>query len=85
MQTFLFFFIPHTNEEYALARVERKTGKGYLGFTVDSNPNITLEDDLLRRDLTINSMAIEVKGLFDSSFKDGNIIDPYKGLKDIDE
>ena len=78
------FLHPHTNEEYALARVERKSGKGYLGFTVDSNPNITLEDNLLRRDLTINSMAIEVKGLFDSSFKDGNIIDPYKGLKDVD-
>ena len=78
------FLHPHTNEEYALARVERKTGKGYLGFTVDSSPNITLEDDLLKRDLTINSMAIEVKGLFDSSFKDGSIIDPYKGLKDVD-
>ena len=78
------FLHPHTNEEYALARIERKTGKGYLGFTVDSNPNITLEDDLFRRDSTINSMAIEVKGLFDTSFKDGNIIDPYNGLKDID-
>ena len=78
------FLHPHTNEEYALARVERKTGKGYLGFTVDSNPNITLEDDLLRRDSTINSMAIEVKGLFDTSFKTGDIIDPYKGLKDVD-
>ena len=78
------FLRPYTNEEYALARVERKTGKGYLGFTVDSNPSITLEEDLLRRDLTINSMAIEVKGLFDNSFKDGNIIDPYKGLKDVD-
>ena len=78
------FLHPYTNEEYALARVERKTGKGYLGFTVDSNPSITLEEDLLRRDLTINSMAIEVKGLFDNSFKDGNIIDPYKGLKDVD-
>lgn len=79
------FLHPYTNEEYALARIERKTGKGYLGFTVDSNPSINLVTDSSRRDLTINSMAIEVKGLFDSSFKDGNIIDPYKGLKDIDD
>lgn len=68
------FLHPDTGEEYALARVERKTGVGYHGFKTDHSPNITLEQDLLRRDLTMNSMAMD---------EDGTIIDPYGGQKDI--
>lgn len=67
------FLHPQTGEEHALARVERKTGVGYGGFTVDTE-NVTLEEDLMRRDLTINSMAID---------PDGNIIDPYNGQEDL--
>lgn len=82
------FLHPHTHNEYALARTERKSGNGYLGFTVHADPTVTLEDDLIRRDLTINAMAIEVAGLFESDFKHGkfdkaDVIDPYGGLQDI--
>lgn len=82
------FLHPKTHDEYALARTERKSGTGYLGFRVHAEPSVTLEDDLKRRDLTINAMAIEVNGLFDSNFKTGkfdiaHIIDPYDGLDDI--
>lgn len=71
------FLHPETGEEYALARVERKTGDGYHGFTVDTK-GVTIEDDLSRRDLTINSMAREwtPEGL-------GPIIDPFKGQSDL--
>lgn len=62
-------------EEYALARTERKTGVGYHGFSVECDSNITLEDDLLRRDLTINSMAMDMIT--------GEIIDPYGGRADL--
>lgn len=68
------FFHPITKEEYALARTERKNGKGYNGFTVDFSKDITLEDDLQRRDLTINSIALD---------KNGNYIDPCNGIEDI--
>src|SRR6218665_592282 len=51
------FLHPHTHEEYALARTERKSGRGYKGFTVYAAPDVTLEDDLARRDLTINATA----------------------------
>ena len=68
------FIHPETNEEYALARTEIKTGKGYAGFTVDFDSSVTLEQDLSRRDLTINSIAMDMKG---------NIIDPYNGVQDI--
>ena len=68
------FLHPQTKEEYALARTERKSGKGYTGFQVHASPEVTLEEDLLRRDLSINAMAED---------KDGNIIDPYGGIKDI--
>jgi len=68
------FLHPETNEEYALARTEKKTGKGYSGFSVQYEKNISLEEDLLRRDLTMNSIAMS---------ESGQIIDPYNGVKDI--
>ena len=68
------FLHPKTKEEYALARTERKNAPGYYGFTCDFNPKVTLEEDLARRDLTINAMAIDGKG---------NIIDPYRGQEDL--
>ena len=68
------FLHPQTKDEYALARTERKQGHGYTGFAVDCDPSITLEEDLLRRDLTINAMALHT---------DGNIIDPYGGQDDL--
>jgi tRNA nucleotidyltransferase (CCA-adding enzyme) len=68
------FLHPATGEEYALARTERKTGPGYKGFDFDFNPGVTLEEDLGRRDLTINAMAVD-----DSD----HIIDPYNGQQDI--
>lgn len=69
------FLHPESNEEYALARTERKSGRGYTGFAVDADPSVTLEDDLLRRDLTINAIAQDL---------DGQLIDPYNGLQDIE-
>jgi tRNA nucleotidyltransferase (CCA-adding enzyme) len=69
------FLHPETNEEYALARTERKTGSGHTAFAVDASPDVTLEDDLKRRDLTINAMA---RGA------DGEIIDPYDGSRDLE-
>ncbi len=68
------FLHPTSKEEYALARTERKTGKGYYEFAVNFDPNVTLEEDLIRRDLTINAIA---KSL------DGTIIDPFNGRQDI--
>ncbi|MDO8329525.1 MAG: multifunctional CCA addition/repair protein [Fluviicoccus sp.] len=68
------FLHPDTAEEYALARTERKSGHGYHGFICDATPSITLEEDLLRRDLTINAMA---------QTADGRIVDPYDGLADL--
>lgn len=65
------FLHPKTREEYALARTERKSAPGYYGFTCDFNPDVTLEEDLARRDLTINAMAMD---------KDGVLIDPFHGL-----
>ena len=66
--------IPTTHEEYALARPERKVAPGYRGFTTQFAPDVTLEDDLRRRDLTINAMAEE---------EDGTLIDPYGGQADL--
>lgn len=77
------FLHPITQQEYALARTERKSGQGYTGFSVHASPDVTLEEDLLRRDLTINAMAMEVNGLNDDTPKTGEIVDPYKGQKDI--
>ncbi len=69
------FLHPVTKEEYALARTERKTSPGYRGFDVHATPDVTLEEDLLRRDLTINALAKDTGG---------EIIDPFNGLKDIE-
>lgn len=77
------FLHPHSKEEYALARTERKSGKGYKGFEVYASPDVSIEEDLLRRDLTINAMAIEVKGLMDDTPITGEVIDPYNGQQDI--
>jgi tRNA nucleotidyltransferase (CCA-adding enzyme) len=68
------FLHPETKEEYALARTERKTSPGYKGFNVHATPDVTLEQDLLRRDLTINAIAKD---------EAGEIIDPFDGLQDI--
>ena len=69
------FLHPETKEEHALARLERKIAPGYRGFTTEFSPHVTLEDDLRRRDLTINAMAEDA---------DGNIIDPHGGRRDLD-
>lgn len=68
------FLHPQTHEEYALARTERKSGRGYKGFTVYAAPDVTLEQDLARRDLTINAMAKD---------EAGRLMDPYGGEKDL--
>ena len=73
-KSFPVFLHPKTKEEYALARTEKKVGPGYKGFQVNSSKNITLEQDLKRRDLTINSMALD---------NEKKLIDPYGGLADI--
>ena len=68
------FLHPQTHEEYALARTERKSGRGYKGFTVYAAPDVTLEADLARRDLTINAMAKD---------EAGRLVDPFGGEKDL--
>ena len=73
-KSFPVFINPESGEEYALARTERKTGEGYHGFEFDAGPNVTLEEDLSRRDLTINAIAEN---------QDGELIDPFNGQKDI--
>ena len=69
------FLHPKTHEEYALARLERKVGLGYRGFTTQFAPDVTLDEDLKRRDLTINAMA---------ETESGEIIDPYGGRRDLE-
>ena len=69
------FLHPETGEEHALARTERKTGRGYHGFAFDTDPAVTLEQDLERRDLTINAMA------FDEA---GALVDPFGGARDLE-
>ena len=78
------FLHPVTREEYALARTERKQGLGYQGFSVHASPDVTLREDLQRRDLTVNAMAIEVKSLTDDTPINGKVVDYYGGLQDID-
>ena len=68
------FLHPKTQEEYALARTERKTAPGYKGFAIHASPDVTLEQDLARRDLTINAIAQDTNG---------QLIDPYDGQQDI--
>jgi tRNA nucleotidyltransferase (CCA-adding enzyme) len=69
------FLHPQTKEEHALARTERKSGRGYHGFTFHTGPEVTLEDDLRRRDLTVNAIARN---------EDGSLVDPYGGKRDLD-
>ncbi|MGE6327163.1 tRNA nucleotidyltransferase [Psychrobacter pacificensis] len=78
------FLHPTTHEEYALARTERKQGSGYKGFSVHTSPNVSLKEDLQRRDLTINAMAIEVVSLTDDTPVSGDVIDYYGGLQDLE-
>jgi len=70
------FLHPQTQEEYALARTERKSAPGYHGFSVHADPSVTLEQDLSRRDLTINAMAMH---------EDGTLVDPYGGARDLQQ
>jgi len=74
--SFPVFLHPDTGEEYALARTERKQGHGYHGFTVDFHPGVTLEEDLARRDLTVNAMARD---------DNGRLIDPFGGQRDLEQ
>lgn len=69
------FLHPDTHEEYALARTERKSGRGHRGFVVDADPSVTLEGDLGRRDFTINAIAQRV---------DGTLVDPFDGVRDLE-
>ncbi|MCO6058706.1 multifunctional CCA addition/repair protein [Pseudomonas sp. MOB-449] len=69
------FLHPQSGEEYALARTERKSGRGYGGFTFYASPDVSLEQDLIRRDLTVNAMAEDGQG---------NLIDPYGGQRDLE-
>lgn len=78
------FLHPVSREEYALARTERKQGLGYQGFSVHASPDVTLREDLQRRDLTVNAMAIEVKSLTDDTPITGKVVDYYGGLQDIE-
>ena len=70
------FLHPQSGEEYALARTERKTGRGYAGFSFNTDPAVTLEEDLARRDLTINAMAED---------QQGRLVDPYGGARDLEQ
>jgi tRNA nucleotidyltransferase (CCA-adding enzyme) len=71
------FLHPQTHEEYALARTERKSGRGYLGFAVQASPGVTLEEDLARRDLTINAIAEDPAS--------GALVDPFGGQRDLQQ
>lgn len=75
-QHFPVFIHPHSQEEYALARTERKTAPGYHGFEFNTSPHVTLEEDLQRRDLTVNAIAQDAAG---------NLIDPWGGMGDIEQ
>jgi tRNA nucleotidyltransferase (CCA-adding enzyme) len=78
------FLHPKSREEYALARTERKTARGYKGFAVQAAPDVTLEEDLARRDLTVNAMAVpEAMAHQPPSAWTGQIVDPYDGQADV--
>lgn len=70
------FLHPQSKEEYALARTERKSGSGYQGFVCHTSPDVTLEEDLMRRDFTVNAMAQDAEG---------QLYDPYNGLQDLEQ
>ena len=74
------FLHPQTREEYALARTERKSGRGYRGFVVQTSPEVTLEEDLARRDLTINAIAASADWA-----RSGAVFDPYNGQRDLQQ
>ncbi len=83
-QDFPVFLHPQTREEYALARTERKTAPGYHGFAIHAAPGVTLEEDLARRDLTINSIAVDAIHIgADGTFDAQNLRDPFGGRRDI--
>ena len=73
-KSFPVYVDPKTSEEFALARTEKKSGHGYHGFNFNADPEISLEDDLMRRDLTINAIAED---------ENGNLIDPFNGIEDL--
>jgi tRNA nucleotidyltransferase (CCA-adding enzyme) len=78
------FLHPKSHEEYALARTERNSAPGYKGFVVHAEPSVTLEEDLARRDLTLNAMALPVESLrADGSFAPHDLVDPFQGRADI--
>jgi tRNA nucleotidyltransferase (CCA-adding enzyme) len=79
------FLHPDTNDEYALARIERKTAAGYHGFDVNFDPTVTIEDDLSRRDLTMNAMAVAVDDWWDYRMKLDHqlLVDPFNGYTDL--
>lgn len=85
------FLHPETREEYALARTERKTARGYHGFTFHTDPEVTIEMDLVRRDLTINSIAIDADSVwaqspfFFENLPKSSLVDPYGGCQDIED
>jgi tRNA nucleotidyltransferase (CCA-adding enzyme) len=74
------FLHPETGEEYALARTERKSGRGYRGFVVDADPSVTLDEDLQRRDFTINAIAQAIR----EDGTPGDIVDPLGGVRDLE-
>lgn len=76
------FLHPQTHEEYALARTERKTARGYHGFAIHADPGVTLPEDLARRDLSINALALPAE-LADGAWQDHDVIDPFGGLADL--
>lgn len=79
------FLHPETHEEHALARTERKTARGYKGFAVHAAPDVTLEEDLARRDLTLNALAVPREHCRpDGGFDAAQVVDPYQGRRDLD-
>jgi tRNA nucleotidyltransferase (CCA-adding enzyme) len=78
------FLHPKTQQEYALARTERKTARGYKGFAVHASPDVTLEEDLARRDLTVNAMAVPASAInAQGQFEVAQLVDPYAGREDL--
>lgn len=83
-QDFPVYLHPQTHEEYALARTERKTAPGYHGFAIHAAPDVTLEEDLARRDITINAIAVDARSIrAGSQFDPQAVIDPFEGRQDL--